>query len=89
MRTSEFSSGSGTMSPLIDDNFEAIDRLCRLYGVRKFELFSSILRQDFDPEHSDVDLGVEFEPARCGQLRQFPGSQGGPRAAIGAPRRPG
>ena len=89
MRTSEFWSGSGTMSPLIEDNLEAIGRLCRLYGVRKLELFSSILRRDFDPEHSDVDLGVEFVPARCGQRRQFPRSQGGPRAAIGAPRRPG
>jgi predicted nucleotidyltransferase len=50
------------MSPLIEDNLEAIGRLCRLYGVRKLELFGSILRQDFDPERSDVDLLVEFEP---------------------------
>ena len=50
------------MSPLIEENLEAIGRLCRLYGVRKLELFGSILRQDFDPEHSDVDLLVEFEP---------------------------
>ena len=49
------------MSPLIEDNLEAIGRLCRLYGVRKLELFGSILRQDFDPEHSDVDLLVKFE----------------------------
>ena len=31
------------MSPLIEDNLEQIGRLCRLYGVRKLELFGSIL----------------------------------------------
>ncbi|MFZ1870771.1 MAG: nucleotidyltransferase domain-containing protein [Steroidobacteraceae bacterium] len=30
------------------------------YGVRKLELFGSILHPDFDPERSDVDLLVEF-----------------------------
>lgn len=50
------------MRPLIDDNLEQIGRLCRLYGMRKLELFGSILRPDSDPERSDVDLLVEFEP---------------------------
>jgi uncharacterized protein len=50
------------MSPLIKDNLEQIGRLCRLYGVRKLELFGSILRPDFDPVRSDVDLLVEFQP---------------------------
>ena len=59
------------MSPLIEDNLEAIGRLCRLYGVRKLELFGSILRQDFDPEHSDVDLLVEFEPHVADSFANF------------------
>ena len=42
-----------------------------LYGVRKLELFGSILRQDFDPEHSDVDLLVEFEPSVAGSFANF------------------
>ena len=71
MRTSEFWSGSGAMSPLIEDNLEAIGRLCRLYGVRKLELFGSILRQDFDPEHSDVDLLVEFDPRVADSFANF------------------
>lgn len=44
------------MPPLIDDNLEQIGRLCRLCGVRKLELFGSILRPDFDPDRGDVDL---------------------------------
>lgn len=50
------------MSPLIEDNLEEIRRLCHLYGVRKLEVFGSVLRPDFDPERSDVDVLVEFEP---------------------------
>jgi predicted nucleotidyltransferase len=61
------------MSPLIEDNLEEIRRLCRLYGVRKLELFGSILRHDFDPEHSDVDLLVEFEPNVADSFANFLG----------------
>lgn len=59
------------MRPLIDDNLEQIDRLCRLYGVRKLELFGSILRPDFDPERSDVDLLVEFKPQVADSFANF------------------
>ena len=59
------------MSPLIEDNLEEIGRLCRLYGVRKLELFGSILRQDFDPTRSDVDLLVEFEPSVANSFANF------------------
>jgi predicted nucleotidyltransferase len=40
----------------------AIDELCRRYGVRRLALFGSMLRPDFDPAKSDVDLAVEFGP---------------------------
>jgi predicted nucleotidyltransferase len=59
------------MSPLIEDNLEQIVRLCRLHGVRKLEVFGSILRHDFDPEHSDVDLLVEFEPRVADSFANF------------------
>jgi hypothetical protein len=59
------------MSPLIKDNLENIGRLCRLYGVRKLELFGSILRRDFDPECSDVDLLVEFEAGVANSFTNF------------------
>jgi len=49
--------------PLIENNREAIFRLCRHHGVRKLEAFGSILRGDFDPARSDVDILVEFQAA--------------------------
>ncbi len=40
---------------------------CQKHGIRKLSLFGSILRDDFDPERSDVDFLVEFLPeARIG-----------------------
>lgn len=33
---------------------------CRKYGVVRLSLFGSVLRQDFDPGRSDVDVLVEF-----------------------------
>jgi hypothetical protein len=45
------------MHPLIENNREAITRLCRLHGVRSLEAFGSILRDDFDTGRSDVDTG--------------------------------
>ena len=35
---------------------------CRERGIRKLSLFGSVLRQDFDPLRSDVDVLAEFEP---------------------------
>jgi predicted nucleotidyltransferase len=49
------------MHPLIDNNREAIAKLCRVHGVRRLEAFGSILRDDFDDGRSDVDVLVEFE----------------------------
>ena len=59
------------MPPLIDDNLEEIGRLCRLHGVRKLEVFGSILRGDFDPQRSDVDVVVEFEPRMANSFANF------------------
>ena len=36
--------------------------LCRRYGVRDLAIFGSAAGRDFDPESSDIDLLVEFEP---------------------------
>jgi len=35
---------------------------CRERGIRKLSLFGSVLRDDFDPERSDVDVLVELAP---------------------------
>ncbi len=41
---------------------ERIDRFCRERGIRKLALFGSVLRDDFDPLRSDVDVLAEFQP---------------------------
>ena len=39
---------------------EKIAAFCRERGIRKLSLFGSVLREDFDPQHSDVDVLAEF-----------------------------
>ncbi len=41
-----------------------IAAFCRMHGIGRLSLFGSILRDDFDPIHSDVDVLVEFLPGR-------------------------
>ncbi len=36
-----------------------IDRLCRKYGIARFEIFGSALREDFSAE-SDIDCLIDF-----------------------------
>ena len=42
---------------------EKIAEFCRARGIRKLSLFGSVLRDDFDPARSDVDVLAEFEPS--------------------------
>lgn len=62
-----------TASLPIAIDVERIARFCRERGVRSLALFGSVLRDDFDPERSDVDVLAEFLPgALCGVgLRYF------------------
>ena len=41
---------------------EVIARFCRERGIRVLSLFGSVLRDDFDPARSDVDVLAEFAP---------------------------
>ena len=36
--------------------------LCERRGVERLAVFGSALRDDFDPEKSDLDFSVEFSP---------------------------
>jgi predicted nucleotidyltransferase/predicted XRE-type DNA-binding protein len=38
--------------------------LCRRFMVRRLSAFGSVLRPDFDPARSDIDLAVEFGSSR-------------------------
>jgi predicted nucleotidyltransferase len=41
---------------------EQLAEFCRARGIRKLSLFGSVLRDDFDPGRSDVDVLAEFNP---------------------------
>jgi predicted nucleotidyltransferase len=43
---------------------EKLAAFCRERGIRKLSLFGSVLRDDFDPDRSDVDVLVEFQSER-------------------------
>ena len=50
---------------------EKIAEFCRARGIRKLSLFGSVLREDFDPARSDVDVLAEFEPGVRPGLKFF------------------
>ncbi len=41
---------------------EKLAKFCRQRGIRRLALFGSVLREDFDPARSDVDVLAEFHP---------------------------
>lgn len=61
------------MHSLIENSRPQIAALCRKYGVRRLEVFGSLLREDFDARgNSDVDVVVEFDPEFSGSpLRRY------------------
>ena len=59
------------MHPLIDNNREAIAGICRVHGVKSLQAFGSVLRDDFDPTRSDVDVLVEFEASAADSFSNF------------------
>ena len=46
----------------ISSHREELRELCRRFHVRRLDLFGSAAGDDFDPERSDLDFLVEFEP---------------------------
>lgn len=50
------------MIPLIQDNLSQIRSLCREFGVKRLDLFGSAATGTFDPDRSDVDFLIEYEP---------------------------
>ena len=41
---------------------DKVAEFCRARGIRRLRLFGSVLREDFDPTRSDVDVLAEFHP---------------------------
>ena len=54
------------MNPAIAARQSDLVKLCREYHVQRLDLFGSGLSAAFDPELSDLDLLVEFEPLSAG-----------------------
>ena len=50
---------------------EKIAEFCRARGIRRLSLFGSVLRDDFDPARSDVDVLAEFAPGIRPGLKFF------------------
>ncbi len=55
------------MVPPIAERRSEIAELCRRYRVRRLELFGSAAGESFDPQRSDADFLVEFEPLADGE----------------------
>lgn len=54
-------SGMAAIHPHVNVDCEQIEAFCRKWRVVRFELFGSVLRDDFD-DRSDVDVLVTFAP---------------------------
>jgi predicted nucleotidyltransferase len=52
-------------------DYQALAAFCRARGIRKLSLFGSVLRDDFDPVRSDVDVLAEFQPDAHPGLKFF------------------
>lgn len=50
------------MHPLVREKIETVRELCARHRVARLDVFGSAARDDFDPEASDLDFLVEFEP---------------------------
>jgi uncharacterized protein len=74
------------MLPLIEERRSEIADICRRFGVRRLAVFGSAARgEDFDPERSDVDFLVAFEPTASLSLGEFFALRDALAAAVGRP----
>ena len=48
------------MNAIISQHLKEIVELCQKFGVVRLDAFGSIVRDDFDQEHSDIDLIASF-----------------------------
>ena len=50
------------MNSMFDTKQADLDALCRRYHVQQLDVFGSAADGTFDPQHSDIDFLVVFEP---------------------------
>ena len=50
------------MVSVLVDKMDAIRQACKYFNVVRLDIFGSALREDFEPDHSDIDFLVDFGP---------------------------
>jgi hypothetical protein len=50
------------MSAKLAFDRQSLAGICQRYRIKQLSLFGSVVRDDFDPDHSDIDVLVEFTP---------------------------
>jgi len=60
-----------TIATRISLPYEQIERFCQNWNITRMEVFGSVLRDDFNPERSDVDVLVTFAPGKTPGLAFF------------------
>ena len=55
------------MIPSVEEHRSELAEICRRHHVLTLSLFGSATRDDFDPQRSDLDFLVDFEPVPRGQ----------------------
>lgn len=73
------------MAPELTLDLDAIARTCERFHVERLRVFGSALTDRFDPEHSDVDLLVEYRPTAERTFRDFVALQDESERIIGYP----
>jgi predicted nucleotidyltransferase len=56
--------------PLAQPQLDAITAACKRHHVARLHAFGSVLRSDYRPGESDIDLLVEFQALEPGELVQ-------------------
>ena len=51
------------MITAVEERADELKGLCLTYGVRRLDLFGSASTSLYDPDESDLDFLVEFQPA--------------------------
>lgn len=73
------------MHPVVESKRDEITALCRQVGVRRLDVFGSVVSDDFDVEHSDVDVLVDFDSEVGGGLRRYFALKDGLEQILGRP----
>ena len=51
------------MINVVEEHTDELKRLCHIYSVQRLDLFGSASTEQYDPDKSDLDFLVEFQPS--------------------------